>query len=146
MKKEPIFTYINGQTTCILHDGTIGIAKCHPDDIDMANARTGQEIAYRRAEINAYKKYRDNIKIRLSVLNQLYYSMNQSKHFNPKSYENKMLQRQIHFLQDDLDTVNNILVTLQENLREYLQKKDEFYKQIRKNRQRRENASKQVNS
>lgn len=112
----------------------------------MANARTGQEIAYRRAEINAYKKYRDNIKIRLSVLNQLYYSMNQSKHFNPKSYENKMLQRQIHFLQDDLDTVNNILATLQENLREYLQKKDEFYKQIRKNRQRRENASKQVNS
>ena len=63
MKKEPIFTYIDGQTTCVLHDGTIGIAKCHPDDMDMANARTGQEIAYRRAEINAYKKYKDNILI-----------------------------------------------------------------------------------
>ena len=140
MKKEPVFTYINGQTTCVLHDGTIGIAKCHPDDMDMANARTGQEIAYRRAEINAYKKYKDNIKIRLSALNQLYYSMNQSKHFNPKSYENKILQRQIHFLEDDLATVNDALTTLTEDLKDFLQKKDNFYKQIRKNRQHRKNT------
>ena len=140
MKKEPIFTYIDGQTTCVLHDGTIGIAKCHPDDMDMANARTGQEIAYRRAEINAYKKYKDNIKIRLSALNQLYYSMNQSKHFNPKSYENRILQRQIHFLEDDLATVNDALITLTEDLKDFLQKKDNFYKQIRKNRQHRKNT------
>ena len=144
MKKDPIFTYIDGQTTCVLHDGTIGIAKCHPDDMDMANARTGQEIAYRRAEINAYKKYKDNIKIRLSALNQLYYSMNQSKHFNPKSYENRILQRQIHFLEDDLATVNDALITLTENLKDYLQKKDTFYKQIRKNRQHRK-STQQVN-
>lgn len=146
MRKEPTFMYADGETICKLDDHIFGVAVCHPDDKDMMNERTGQEIAYRRAEIQAYRKYRDEVKVRLSALNQLYYSMNRSKHFNPKSYENKMLQRQIHLLQDDLDTVNGVLATLQESLRDYLQKKDEFYKQIRKNRQRRGSASEQVNS
>jgi chromosome segregation ATPase len=136
MKKEPTFIYADGQTICILDSGISGIAECHPDDKDMMNARTGQEIAYRRAEINAYKKFKDDIKIRLSALNQLYYSMNMSKHFNSNSYENKMLQRQIRLLNDDLATTNEMIATLQENLKVYLKEKDDFYKKIRANRER----------
>jgi hypothetical protein len=52
-----------------------------------------------------------------------------------------MLQRQIRFLKEDLAAVNELLATLQENLREYIQKKDDFYKAIRKNRQRRDNKA-----
>lgn len=145
MRKAPEFLYEDNKTLCILTDSnghvTVGTASCHPDDADMANNRTGQEIAYRRAEIEAYRKYRNEIKIKLSALNQLYYSMNRSKNFNPKSYENRMLQRQIRFLKEDLAAVNELLATLQENLREYIQKKDDFYKAIRKNRQRRDNKA-----
>lgn len=144
MRKEPTFMYADGQTICILHDGTAGIAQCHPDDADMMNARTGQEIAYRRAEIKAYCNFRDNTKTRLSALNQLYYSMNRSKHFNPKSYESKMLQRQIRLLNDDLAAANEMIATLREDLRTYIKEKDNFYKAIRKNRQR--SSSEQVKS
>lgn len=145
MRQEPTFMYEDGKTICVLTgkngETTVGIATCHPDDVDLANERTGQEIAYRRAEIQAYRKYRDEIKLKLSSLNQLYYSMNRSKYFNAKSYENRMLQRQIRLLKDDLTTVTNLLTTLQENLNEYIQEKDKFYRAIRKNRHRLEQAN-----
>ena len=43
MKKEPLFSYNpeSGEASCLIEDkdGNIiyGIAKCHPDDMDMAN-------------------------------------------------------------------------------------------------------------
>ena len=100
MKNEPIFTWdeVFGRASCILSDGDriyTGFAQCHPDDGDMASEKTGCEIALRRARINALRGYRDELKIRLSALNQYYHSMNMSHRFNEKSYENKMLQRQI---------------------------------------------------
>ena len=60
--------------------------------------------------------------------------MNRSKYFNPKSYENRMLQRQIRFIKKQLTVVNNDLARIQQNLRELLQDKDEFYKAVRKKR------------
>lgn len=59
----------------------------------MMSEKTGCEIAFRRAKIEVLKSYRDELKIKLEALRQLYYSMNQSNKFNEKSYENKMLQR-----------------------------------------------------
>ena len=60
----------------------------------MLSEKTGNEIAYSRALIEAYN-YRRNciIKPGLKALNQLYYSMKHSKKFNKKSYEMKMLYR-----------------------------------------------------
>lgn len=100
----------------------------------MKNNHTGFEIAFRRATINMYRYYRDNIKIRLNTLKQLYYSMNKSKHFNSKSYENNMLQRQIHLLKSDLATIKEMITAEQESLREYIKLKNDFYIAIRKNR------------
>ena len=75
----------------------------------------------------------------LKALKQAYYSMNQSKKFNPKSYENKMLQRQIRQIEFDLDTIRDMLATEEQNLREYIQEKDKFYKRIRHNREKAKN-------
>ena len=148
MKHEPIFNWDEetGVASCILSDGEkvyTGFAQCHPDDEDMKGQKTGCEIAFRRAKINTLRGYRDELKIRLSTLKQLYYTMNKSKHFNPKSYENRMLQRQIRMINFDLDTVKEILATEEQNLREYLKNKDDFYV---KTRIRREGRIKKANN
>ena len=141
MKTEPIFSWDEetGLASCILTDGKnyyTGLAQCHPDDADMMNEKTGCEIAFRRAKMNALRGYRDELKNKLSVLNQLYYSMNKSTKFNPNSYENKMLQRQISMINFDLTTTNEIIADEYQSLREYLSQKDGFYNKIRSNRKK----------
>ena len=98
MKNQPIFEWDEdlGLASCILTDGEnvfYGSAQCHSADSDMMNEKTGCEIAFRRARIESIKYYRDECKTKLAAVNQLYYSINKSKKFNPKSYESKMLRR-----------------------------------------------------
>ena len=143
MKNEPIFSWEEerGIASCILSDGEkiyTGFAQCHPDDEDMKGQKTGCEIAFRRARINALRGYRDELKIKLAVLNQLYHSMDMSHRFNPKSYENKMLQRQIRMTNFDLDTTKEMIATEKQNLNTYIKEKDDFYRKTRVRRIERE--------
>ena len=136
MKHEPIFNWDEdaGVASCILSDGEkvfTGFAQCHPDDKDMSSEKTGCEIAFRRARINALRGYRDELKIKLKALNQLFYSMNKSYRFNEKSYENKMLQRQIRMIDFDLITTKEMIATEEQSLRQYLSDKDKFYTKTR---------------
>lgn len=136
----PIFEWTkDGYTTCIIKSANssrefIGEARCHPDDADMMSQKTGYEIAFQRAKIQAIRAYRDELKAQLRALNQLYYSMNKSKRFNEKSYENRMLQRQIRMTNFDLATIREDLATEEQNLRTYIEEKEKFYKRIRHNR------------
>ena len=144
MKNEPIFNWDEeaGIASCILSDGEkvyTGFAQCHPDDEDMKGQKTGCEIAFRRARINALRGYRDELKIQIKALNQLYYSMNKSTKFNEKSYENRMLQRQIRMINFDLATTKEMIATEEQNLRAYIKSKDVFYTQTRKRRQKANN-------
>lgn len=141
MRNQPIFEWDEESliAVCILTDGEdvfYGTARCHETDADMANEKTGCEIAFRRARIKLYRHYRDTCKTKLNALNQLYYSMNTSKRFNPKSYENRMLQRQIHMTEFDLDTAKEMIAGEEQSLREYITEKDNFYKKIRANREK----------
>lgn len=141
MKHEPIFSWDEetGMASCILTDGQkyyTGFAQCHPEDTDMKGEKTGCEIALKRAKINALRGYRDELKTKNAALKQLYFSMNNSKHFNEKSYENRMLQRQIRMINFDLATTKEMIVTEEQNLRTYLSEKDNFYKKIRLNRKK----------
>ena len=143
MKKEPKFTWDaeKGQVVCELSDGQnkfIGAAYCHPDDFDMKNEMTGCEIASRRAFIKYLKFQKKMLKERLGALNQLYHNMIRSKHFNENSYENKMLQSQIHLINSDLATIKEMVADEEQRLKEYINLKDNFYKTIRKNRKSRQ--------
>jgi hypothetical protein len=60
--------------------------------------------------------------------------MSHSTQFNPKSYENKMLQRQIRLLEFDLTTAHEMIQYERESLKEYIDKKDDMYKRIRRQR------------
>ena len=113
-----------------------GTASCHPDDIDMCSKMTGQTIAELRAEIKKLQHIRDNeLRPQLKVLNQLYYAMNRSKEYNKKSYESKMLYRAIKNISNELDMVKEMLDNDRKFLKEYIDLKDIYYKNIRSRRE-----------
>lgn len=139
MKREPLFGWdeATGTASCLLTDGEryyTGIAYCHPDDRDMMSEKTGYEIALRRAEIKALKDYVKELKLKLSALNQLYYSMKHSTKFNETSYENKMLQRQIRLLETDIEEIKIQINDNMAILKAYIAGKDIFYKLTRERR------------
>lgn len=118
----------------------VGIARCHPEDEDMMNEITGLNLAEARLEIQLIKARIRETKSELSALKQLYYSMNRSQYFNEKSYENKMLQRQIKFKQEYLDYLRDIAIPEYKNrIENWIEKKDKFYKHIRANRDKDKN-------
>lgn len=141
MKQEPIFNWDpeEGVASCIVkykNQTFCGVAMCHEEDKDMMNEKAGMEIAYRRATIDYLKYVRDmELKPALKALKQLYYTMKHSTHFNPKSYENSKLQRHIRMYEFDLETINEIIIDERKNLKDYIDKKDEFYKKTRIGRQ-----------
>lgn len=113
----------------------IGKAKCHPDDEDMKSEKVGCEIAYCRATIKSMVYARDGIiKPSIKALKQLLFSMKHSKKFNPKSYEIKMLWRQIRNWTDDLNTINNLLAKERTELNKYIKSKEELYQRLREKR------------
>ena len=136
--KEPIFTYEDGHAKCIAEDSLgrkfIGEAWCAEEDKDFENIMTGSTIAEKRAQIQAARVYRDDLKIKLRALNQLYYTMKNSTHFNPKSYENKMLHKQIRLLSGDLEIAKHQLAVLKLDLYNYINDKEILYIKLRKRR------------
>lgn len=113
----------------------VGTAICHPTDLDFESEKTGQSIAIMRAQVKICQAFvKNNLKPRLAALNQLYYSMNQSKKFNPDSYENKMLQRQIQLTKNQLTIVKEEIANKKQEIKDYINQKDEFYKTLRANR------------
>lgn len=123
-----------------------GIAQCHPNDEDMQSRLTGLTIANLRAELEYLKYEYNKTQAGLDALNQLYYSMNRSKNFNEKSYENCMLQRQIRLFENDLATTNENLAQLKQELKLYIDKKEQFYQAVRKKRAAKIEQSKTENS
>lgn len=139
-KRQPYYDWNkeDGIATCILYDGEntfLGLATCHPDDKDFQSEKTGLYIAEARAEIQALKHYKNNVlKPGLNALKQLYYSINHSKQYNKKSYEAKMLYRQIKMKETDIEEVQLIINGRKADLKKYIDAKEEFYQSIKRNR------------
>ena len=123
-----------GAATCVFdskYGNIVGTAQCHPDDKDMCSELTGTTIAAERANRKYLQLCKVECKGQLAALNQLYYSMKHSSNFNPKSYENKMLQRQIRFIEDDLATIKQMLSDSYRSLKKYIDEKEKFYTKLR---------------
>ena len=88
----------------------IGHAQCHPDDMIVKNENFGIEIAEIRARLEQLRYIRDNeIKPALKALKHLHATMATSKHYNKKSYEAKMLWRQIKYYESCLESIRLII-------------------------------------
>lgn len=137
MKNQPLYYWDcdAGLATCILTDGNntfYGMAQCHEDDRDMMSEKTGYEIAYRRALIEALRhRVNNDLKPQIKILKEVYYTMVHSKNYNKKSYESKMLFRKLKQLEEDLATTKQIIKEEKEYVKNYIDAKDIFYKKIR---------------
>jgi hypothetical protein len=60
--------------------------------------------------------------------------MEHSKKFNKYSYENKRLWGQINNWKCDLDTINKMIAAERKFIKQYIDTKEELYKNIRINR------------
>lgn len=145
MTKEPVYTWDGVLATCTIIDESgrtfVGEAVVHEKDMDFASEKTGCTIATTRAAIKYLQSVkRDSLKPQLEALKQLYYSMKHSKNFNPKSYENRMLQRQISIKETDIHTINLEIQKHREFLVNYLNDKETFYQAARRRRKSAENV------
>ena len=138
---EPIFNWDEeeGVATCILSDSKnnvfTGIAYCCDEDEEFKSEKTGCEIALARAEIKLFTHIRDNeLKPQLSALKHFHACIQQSKEFSQNSYENKALCREIHRLENLLDTANDELAGVKESLKEYIEGKERFHKLLKERR------------
>jgi hypothetical protein len=111
-----------------------GFAFCHPTDIDMKSQKVGEEIAYTRALINALKAKKKELKLELRGLLGYYYAIQHTSKFNRKSYEARMLYRQIRMRQDDIDSIDKEIDAREVYIYHYVDEKDKFYRIIRQNR------------
>ena len=118
----------------------IGQAFCHPDDEDMCSKLAGQTIAEFRACIQVLKYKRDcEIIPALKALKQLHYSINKSKQYNKKSYESRMLYRQIQNYEADLKNIREDLAKIRQALNSYINLKEQYYQFLRNRRQAKAN-------
>lgn len=135
MKENIVFDYNDNIATCSIQYKDLwftDMARCHPDDMDFASERTGCYIAETRAVIRVLRYQRDHeIKPTLAAFNHLYSNMKTSKHYNPKSYEAKMLRRQIRSLENELAAVNADLAAERISLSEYIESKERLYTKLR---------------
>lgn len=139
MKHKPQF-YFNpeeGSSLCILSTKSktfFGTAQCTDIDRDMMSEKTGCEIAYHRATIHALEDHLEELTTELAGLKKYFYTVNQSKYYDPESYMAQMLIRQIQQRSDDILITKNMITEEKEYLKKYMADKAEFYKKIRRNR------------
>lgn len=148
MKNEPQFLKCDDthEYYCILTEKAmggrqfVGKATCHPDDYDLESEKVGFSIALQRAAIKALKWYKNvTLTEQYKAIKQYYNSIKQSKHFDPKGYEAKMLYRAINRYESDIQMVKDTIIDSELTLREYLQAKEIFRDKIRESRAEGEN-------
>lgn len=110
----------------------IGMAQCHKDDRDFMSERTGLQIAETRAEINFLKHIKNNeITPALTALKHLESNMKTSKHYNKKSYEARMLRRQVAIKTNELKAIEQEINNLKTFIHNYIIQKEHLYTKLR---------------
>ena len=125
-----------GIATCYIQYGEFAVveqATCHPDDADFMSERTGCFIAECRANIRLLRIRRDvEVKPILKSLKHMLSCMERSSHYNPHSYEAKILRRQIRQNERAYAELNADIKAEREYLSDYLKNKDIMYQKMRK--------------
>ena len=141
MWKEPIYKWDAEKQIafCSIFDTQfqktfVGIAKCHPDDEDMASEKTGMYIAGLRAIISILKYEKKEIKKEIKTLYKFHYTINRSKQYNKESYENRMLHRNIKRLEEEVELIEEEIKEINKKIINYIEEKEKFYQVIRRKR------------
>lgn len=118
------FYYTNDNTTiCVLtHPDSgqkfVGIAKCNPGD--TYNQRIGEQIAEKRAETEMYRHLREAARIEEHNLRIAITDMEQSKKYNPKSYEAKNIRKAYWEAKTARKEFNALVQTMKDAIKKYI--------------------------
>lgn len=133
-----LYNYINGIAKCEILDidntSYVGEARCHPEDTDMMNEKTGLYIAETRANIKFLKHLIKESKKELKSLIDFHSLLKFNPYYDENNRETKLLIKEIKRRKKDIEENKKILKDMQFSLKEYIAQKDEFYQKIRKNR------------
>ena len=132
------FKTVENEVFCFINYNNkefIGKAECHPDDQDFFSESTGKVIAERRALIK-YGKYvlAAEVRPQLKILRHLQASMKQSKSYNARSNEARLLRRQVAQLEKEEQMIKLDIACLFDSINDFIDAKDDFYKRIRAKR------------
>lgn len=129
------FDDVNGEAACTIRYKNIlftGEAKCHPDDDDFMSDKTGCFIAEVRANIKVLKYRRNNELIPiLRAFEHVQSNMDTSTKYAPKSYEAKMIHRQIKALKRQIAEVDAAIADEEAYLKKYINDKEKLYQRLR---------------
>jgi hypothetical protein len=126
MEREAIFTINYGGASFT------GKARCHPEDNDFGNERTGLIIAEARANIKLMKfQRRFEIQPKIDVLKHILANMETSKQYAPKSYEAKSIRSQLRAAQEAYDQLTQDIIDEEKSLKEYIDNKTILYTKLR---------------
>lgn len=144
VSRDPYFAQENHTYYCCIQDNKgnmfVGKARCHPDDQEFESEKIGYTIAMRRSIVKVLKHYiKNEIKPKLKAFQDLYKSMQTSSHFNYKSYEARRIYKEMKNIEADLETFQEMILTVEEDLKQYLESKELFHKKIRDMRQKGKN-------
>ena len=110
-----------------------GIARCHPDDVDMISERTGYCIAEIRANIQKLRWVRDyEIIPMIKSYKHLRHCISRAPKHNPDSYEFYAIEQKIKKLEEDLIDLRAAIKEERDYLSDYIRKKETVYQRIRK--------------
>ena len=130
-----LFDDVNGEAYCTIKYKNIvftGEAKCHPDDDDFMSDKTGCFIAEVRANIKVLKYRRNNELVPiLRAFEHVQSNMDTSTKYAPKSYEAKMIHRQIKALKRQIAEVDAAIADEEAYLKKYIDDKEKLYQRLR---------------
>lgn len=129
------FDDVNGYASCSIKYKNLiftGEAQCHPDDDDFMSDKTGCFIAEARANIKLLKHRRNNeLILILRAFEHVQSNMDTSTKYAPKSYEAKMIHRQIKALKRQIAEVDAAIADEEAYLKKYIDDKEKLYQRLR---------------
>lgn len=146
MPREPKFTFLDNIVKCELedpdtHEIVVGEAKCMPQDMDMMSEKTGGDIALYKATIKILRNKRKRTRQEYRVLKNLLKTYKNRPNFDASDPYVRILKRKIYSYSQDIEYLNNCENNCREELRKYIDEKDNFYQKIRAMRKRDSNIS-----
>lgn len=108
-----------------------GYASLHPEDEEIASKYAGCRYAEMRASIKYMKEKAKIAKIKLDTTKKIFNNFNQMKNFDKNSRINKMLKKEIYFLEDEVETLNRNVKTLKERLKQAIDNRPNIIKEIK---------------
>ena len=118
----------------------MGKSRLHLEDKEFASEYIGCHFAEMKATINAYKKKKQDLQLRLKELNYFYEVLKSTKYINLDSIETRKLRKRIYILEREIKKVDQEINNLKSEFQYEVKARDEGIELLKKIKENRENS------